>query len=173
MSRADAPRLCCAHNCRETVVCGQLMCKPHWLSLPKPIRDEVWASWRAYQPRAVANLDGMEIARRGMRYMAAVRAAREYLLDADPLTDAMRDEQAAFRDARASTAAPAASEPPSILEAIEAFLRRSGMAPTRFGRDAARDPRIVSDLREGRKISDRVRRRLAHFIASHEREALL
>jgi len=52
----------------------------------------------------------------------------------------------------------------STLRHIEAFLRRTGMAPTRFGREAARDPRLVFDLRRGREPTDRMQRRIEHFM---------
>lgn len=52
----------------------------------------------------------------------------------------------------------------STLHMIEQFLRRHEMAPTRFGREAARDPRLVFDLRNGREPTDRMRRRLEHFM---------
>ena len=47
------------------------------------------------------------------------------------------------------------------------FLRETGMAPTRFGRNAVRDPRIVFDMRNGREPTERMCRRLSHYIASH------
>lgn len=56
----------------------------------------------------------------------------------------------------------------STLRSIETFLRRHGMAPTRFGRDAARDPRLVFDLRLGREPSARMQRRLEHFMNKYE-----
>ena len=37
-----------------------------------------------------------------------------------------------------------------LLRDVEKFLRRSDVAPTRFGRDAMGDPRFVFDLRNGR-----------------------
>lgn len=37
-----------------------------------------------------------------------------------------------------------------LLREVEKFLRRSDVAPTRFGRDAVGDPRFVFDLRNGR-----------------------
>jgi len=37
-----------------------------------------------------------------------------------------------------------------LLREIEKFLRRSEIAPTRFGREAVGDPRFVFDLRNGR-----------------------
>jgi len=55
----------------------------------------------------------------------------------------------------------------STLSSIEAFLRRTGMPPTRFGRDAVRDPRFVFDLRNGREPGDRTRRRVEHFMNIH------
>ncbi len=52
----------------------------------------------------------------------------------------------------------------STLRSIEIFLRRTGMAPTRFGREAVRDPRFVHDLRRGREPTDRMKRRVEHFM---------
>lgn len=53
----------------------------------------------------------------------------------------------------------------TMLRAIERFLRETGMAPTRFGRDAVRDPRIVFDMRNGREPTERTCRRLNHYIS--------
>ncbi|MGE4430839.1 MAG: hypothetical protein AB7E05_08895 [Sphingobium sp.] len=53
----------------------------------------------------------------------------------------------------------------AILRQIERFLRDTGMAPTRFGRDAVRDPRLVLDMRNGREPSPRMVRRLEHFMS--------
>ncbi len=48
-----------------------------------------------------------------------------------------------------------------LLKEIEAHLRRTGMAPTRFGREAVRDPRLVHDMKRGREpgraLCERVR----------------
>jgi 2,4-dienoyl-CoA reductase-like NADH-dependent reductase (Old Yellow Enzyme family) len=38
-----------------------------------------------------------------------------------------------------------------LLGRVERYLRRSGMAATRFGRESMRDPRFVFDLRRGRE----------------------
>jgi hypothetical protein len=54
----------------------------------------------------------------------------------------------------------------TMLRTVEAFLRETGMAPTRFGRNAVRDPRIVFDMRNGREPTPRMCRRLSHYIAS-------
>lgn len=55
----------------------------------------------------------------------------------------------------------------TMLRTVEIFLRQTGMSPTRFGRDAVRDPRIVLDMRKGREPSERMCRRLNLFIARH------
>jgi hypothetical protein len=36
-------------GCEQRVTRNMLACKPHWFKLPRPVRDEVWRSWRALQ----------------------------------------------------------------------------------------------------------------------------
>lgn len=60
----------------------------------------------------------------------------------------------------------------STLRSIEQFLRKTGMPATRFGRDAARDPRLVFDLRKGREPTDRMKRRLEHFMNTYDARAI-
>jgi 2,4-dienoyl-CoA reductase-like NADH-dependent reductase (Old Yellow Enzyme family) len=57
----------------------------------------------------------------------------------------------------------------NTIRSIETFLRRTGMPPTRFGREAVRDPRLVHDLRRGRQPSDRMQRRIEHFMNIYEK----
>lgn len=59
----------------------------------------------------------------------------------------------------------------STLSNIESFLRRTGMPPARFGREAVRDPRFVFDLRKGREPSARTQRRIAYFMDAYEGSA--
>lgn len=47
---------------------------------------------------------------------------------------------------------------------VEKFLKRTGMAPTRFGRDAVNDPRLVGDMRNGREPGPRMTGRILAFI---------
>ena len=54
---------------------------------------------------------------------------------------------------------------------IEQFLRRSGMKPARFGRNVARDPRLVFDLRRGRELRPATEQRIRAYL--DEQEALL
>jgi 2,4-dienoyl-CoA reductase-like NADH-dependent reductase (Old Yellow Enzyme family) len=51
-----------------------------------------------------------------------------------------------------------------LLGRVERYLKRSGTPPTRFGREAMRDPRFVADLREGRQLQRRTERRLADYL---------
>lgn len=51
-----------------------------------------------------------------------------------------------------------------VLRKVEKFLRRTNMPPTRFGRLAAGDPRLVRDLRNGREPRARLTARIEAFI---------
>ncbi|HEU4970019.1 hypothetical protein [Sphingomonas sp.] len=53
-----------------------------------------------------------------------------------------------------------------ILRQIERYLQRSGMSATRFGRQVARDPRLVHDLRRGRELGPGLRQRVETFIGA-------
>jgi hypothetical protein len=55
-----------------------------------------------------------------------------------------------------------------MLRRIERHLRRFDIAPTRFGRDAAGDPRLVLDMRNGREPGPRMLERINRFIDRHE-----
>ena len=53
---------------------------------------------------------------------------------------------------------------------LEAFLERTGMAPTRLGKDSVGDPRFVFDLREkGRAPSARLMDAVTEFMANHDK----
>ena len=53
-----------------------------------------------------------------------------------------------------------------LLKDVETYLRRTGMRPTRFGREAAGDPRLVFDLREGRCLGTRLEGRLRTYMGA-------
>ncbi len=53
-----------------------------------------------------------------------------------------------------------------LLATIERFLKETGMPVTRFGRECARDPRLVLDIRNGREPGPRMCRRVEAFIAA-------
>lgn len=57
----------------------------------------------------------------------------------------------------------------SVHWKIEKFLKRTQMTPTRFGRLAVRDPRLVHDLRRGREPGSALAARIEAFIAENER----
>jgi hypothetical protein len=56
----------------------------------------------------------------------------------------------------------------SVHRKIEKFLRRTEMPATKFGRLAANDPRLVSDLRNGRELRAPTVARLEAFLAAQE-----
>lgn len=51
-----------------------------------------------------------------------------------------------------------------ILRKVEHYLEQSGMSATAFGRQVARDPRLVHDLRRGRAPGPRLTHRIESFI---------
>ena len=57
-----------------------------------------------------------------------------------------------------------------LIRKIEVFLRRTGMCATTFGRLAARDPRFVFDLRDGREPRARTADRIEHFMNKYRED---
>lgn len=55
-----------------------------------------------------------------------------------------------------------------LLRTIEIYLRRTGMTPTRFGRDAVQDPRLIHDMKRGREPGRVMTERVLAFIESHK-----
>jgi hypothetical protein len=55
-----------------------------------------------------------------------------------------------------------------LLNRIEAYLRTSSTAATRFGREAARDPKLVHDMRSGRQLRAATKRRVAAYLEAAE-----
>ena len=55
-----------------------------------------------------------------------------------------------------------------LLRRVERFLRASGLRPTRFGREAVRDPRFVFDLRQGRSPGRAIQRRVEAYLDREE-----
>ena len=53
----------------------------------------------------------------------------------------------------------------SVLRKIEKYLKESAMPPTRFGRLAVNDPRLVGDLRNGREPGSHLVARIEAFLA--------
>lgn len=51
-----------------------------------------------------------------------------------------------------------------LVKRINAFLREADMPPSVFGRSVARDPRLVSDLRNGREAGPSLVRRVDTFM---------
>ena len=54
-----------------------------------------------------------------------------------------------------------------LIRKIEKFLTETGMAWTKFGRLATRDPRFVEDLRNGRTPRTETSARVENFMSSY------
>ena len=54
-----------------------------------------------------------------------------------------------------------------LIRKIEKFLSETGMAWTKFGRLATRDPRFVEDLRNGRTPRPETEARVEKFITTY------
>lgn len=56
-----------------------------------------------------------------------------------------------------------------INRSIERFLREHDLPPTKFGRLAVRDPRLVPDMRNGRQMRDGTRARIEDFMQRYSK----
>ena len=55
----------------------------------------------------------------------------------------------------------------SDLNAILRYLQATELPETKFGRLAVHDPRLIGDMRRGRRIGPRVQARIERFMAEH------
>jgi hypothetical protein len=56
-----------------------------------------------------------------------------------------------------------------LYQRINRYLRASGTSATRFGLDSAGDPKLVFDLRRGRKVRRPLRTKLIGYLVQAER----
>ena len=54
-----------------------------------------------------------------------------------------------------------------LIRKIDTFLRQTRMPQTKFGRLAAGDPRLVTDLRKGRAPRSKLEQRVEHFMNTY------
>lgn len=76
----------------------------------------------------------------------------------------------AIRDFDSRHFAVAADARPELLGLVEKALRQHDLRPSRFGRDAVNDPRLVFDLRLGRDPRPVTERRVRSYLATLEKE---
>ena len=57
-----------------------------------------------------------------------------------------------------------------LIRRIEQFLERANMTPTRFGREAVRDPRLISDMKNGRELRDETIARIQAWLDAQEHQ---
>ena len=58
-----------------------------------------------------------------------------------------------------------------LMRRIQLFMKRSDMAPTRFGREAVGDPRLIADMKNGRELRDKTIKRIQAWLDAQERRA--
>lgn len=58
-----------------------------------------------------------------------------------------------------------------INRLVERFLKEQRVPPTKFGRLAAHDPRLVLDMRMGREIRPEMETKLRQFISAYVRNS--
>jgi tRNA-dihydrouridine synthase len=59
----------------------------------------------------------------------------------------------------------------TLLSAVDAFLKRTGMAAVTFGREAMNDPHFVRDLRNGRRVWPETDAKVRGFMRDHAEPA--
>lgn len=57
-----------------------------------------------------------------------------------------------------------------FIARVEAFLARTGMAPSRFGEEACKDRCLVKDLRNGRRPNPDLMDRIDAFMRAHDEQ---
>lgn len=58
-----------------------------------------------------------------------------------------------------------------MLRIVEKFLRENNVAPTKFGRMVAGDPRLVLDMRMGREVRPPMQAKIIAFIDKQSKQA--
>lgn len=51
-----------------------------------------------------------------------------------------------------------------LLPRIDRYLRHTRTPPTRFGRLAVNDPRLIGDIRNGRELGPAISARIARYL---------
>jgi 2,4-dienoyl-CoA reductase-like NADH-dependent reductase (Old Yellow Enzyme family) len=58
-----------------------------------------------------------------------------------------------------------------LMQRIQFFLKRAEMTPTRFGREAIGDPRLVKDMKNGRELRECTAARIHAWLDAQEKQA--
>jgi len=54
-----------------------------------------------------------------------------------------------------------------VLRTVEKFLNENEIAPTKFGRMVAKDPRLVLDMRMGREVRETMKDKIIQYIEQY------
>lgn len=66
------------------------------------------------------------------------------------------------------TQAKSSREAMELLDQIEAYIEQTCMPPSRFGRLSAGDPRLVADLKAGRKLRCKTEDRIRQYLRANQ-----
>ena len=103
MSWSRHDRRCCAEGCETLLEKGQLFCRDHYFSLPKPLRDRLWSAWRAAMSVYRRPVTLVEQARHNAAYQQAFQACQEHLRTAPPTPAHAMKTTAFAADGKATT----------------------------------------------------------------------
>lgn len=78
---------CAVEGCSTRLNAGQLFCKAHYFSLPKALKDDLWAAWRVAMNARRGFTPHAEQIAANREYQQAYQACCEYLRTA-PTTSA-------------------------------------------------------------------------------------
>lgn len=77
MTTRDRSHTCHAEGCEIRCPPAMFMCRPHWFSLPKYLRDAVWAVYIPGQERRMDPSDEyLEVARNAIEWLATKEGRR-------------------------------------------------------------------------------------------------
>jgi hypothetical protein len=74
-------------------------------------------------------------------------------------------------DIRNITGTPIREDKMHLMRRIRLFMKRTAMTPTRFGREAIGDPRLITDLQNGRELRETTAARIHAWLDSQEKRA--
>lgn len=70
---------CAAEGCSKRLNAGQLFCKDHYFSLPKALKDRLWATWRVAMNARRGTTPHSEQLAANRHYQSAFQDCCEYL----------------------------------------------------------------------------------------------
>lgn len=113
------PHRCHATGCAREVPPRMFMCRSHWFSLPKPIRDAIWATYRPGQERdKLPSREYVENARTAIAYIEEKESRRAASAGDAAAGASPRSGQASGSRSENRTLAPAVAPKRDLLDGV-------------------------------------------------------